>query len=68
MSGILFGRPADNAFREEYHRRLTAAVADPALPILADVSVGHALPRCILPLGVPATVDAQAQTITFGGA
>lgn len=68
VSGILFGRPADNAFREEYHRRLTAAVADPALPILADVSVGHALPRCILPLGVPATVDAQAQTITFGGA
>lgn len=66
VSGILFGRPMDNVHREEYHRRLAAAVDDPSLPILADVSVGHALPRCILPFGVNARVDAQAQTITFG--
>ena len=65
VSGILFGRPMDNVHRKEYHRRLAAAVDDPALPILADVSVGHALPRCILPFGVNARVDAQAQTITF---
>lgn len=65
VSGILFGRPMDNVHREEYHRRLAAAVEDPSLPILADVSVGHALPRCILPFGVNARVDAQAQTITF---
>ena len=65
VSGVLFGRPMDNVYREEYHRRLVAAVDDPALPILADVSVGHALPRCILPFGVNARVDAQAQTITF---
>ena len=65
VSGILFGRPMDNVHREEYHRRLAEAVDDPALPILADVSVGHALPRCILPFGVNARVDAQAQTITF---
>lgn len=65
VSGILFGRPMDNVHREEYHRRLAAAVDDPSLPILADVSVGHALPRCILPFGVNARVDAQARTITF---
>lgn len=65
VSGILFGRPMDNVHREEYHRRLAAAVDDPALPILADVSVGHAPPRCILPFGVNTRVDAQAQTITF---
>lgn len=65
VSGILFGRPMDNVHREEYHRWLAAAVDDPSLPILADVSVGHALPRCILPFGVNARVDAQAQTITF---
>lgn len=65
VSGILFGRPMDNVHREEYHRRLAAAVEDPSLPILADVSVGHALPRCILPFGVNARVDARAQTITF---
>ena len=65
VSGILFGRPMDNVHREEYHRRLAAAVDDPSLPILADVSVGHALPRGILPFGVNARVDAQAQTIAF---
>lgn len=66
VSGVLFGRPMDNVYREEYHRRLVAAVDDPSLSILADVSVGHALPRCILPFGVKAEVDARAQTITFG--
>ena len=65
VSGILFGRPMDNVHRKEYHRRLMEAVDDPALSILADVSVGHALPRCILPFGVNARVDAQAQTIAF---
>lgn len=68
VSGVLFGRPVDNVHREEYHRRLVQAADDPSLPILADVSVGHALPRCILPFGVPARVDAAAQTITFAGA
>lgn len=68
VSGVLFGRPMDNVYREEYHRLLVQTVDDPALPILADVNVGHALPRCILPFGVNAAVDAAAQTITFGGA
>ena len=66
VSGVLFGRPMDNVYLEEYHRRLVAAADDAALPILAQVSVGHALPRCILPFGVNARVDAQARTITFG--
>ncbi|HJA25536.1 MAG TPA: LD-carboxypeptidase [Candidatus Fournierella merdigallinarum] len=66
VNGVLFGRPMDNVYLEEYHRRLVAAADDAALPILAQVSVGHALPRCILPLGVPARVDAAGQTITFG--
>ena len=68
VSGVLFGRPMDNVYREEYYRLLVQTVDDPALPILADLNVGHALPRCILPFGVNAAVDAAAQTITFGGA
>ena len=68
VSGVLFGRPMDNVYREEYHRLLVQTVDDPALPILADLNVGHALPQCILPFGVNAAVDAAAQTITFGGA
>lgn len=65
VNGVIFGRPMDNVWRQEYHRLLVQTVDDPALPILADVDVGHALPRCILPFGVRATVDAAAKTITF---
>jgi muramoyltetrapeptide carboxypeptidase LdcA involved in peptidoglycan recycling len=33
--------------------------------IVFNLNVGHALPRCIVPFGVPAHVDAAEQTIKF---
>ena len=66
ISGILVGKPMDEVYREEYHRILVEEVDDPALPILANLNIGHALPRCIIPFGVEAHVDAAAQRITFG--
>ncbi len=66
VSGILVGKPMDEVYQEEYHRILVETVADPDLPILANLNIGHALPRCILPFGVNARVDAEAQRITFG--
>ena len=36
-----------------------------ALPVVCGLNAGHALPRCIVPLGVPARVDVQAQKIEF---
>ena len=65
VNGLLIGKPMDERYQTEYHEILREVVDDPALPILANLNVGHATPRCILPLGVPATVDADAQTITF---
>ena len=65
ISGILAGKPIDGTYSEEYRRILVEEVDDPSLPILWDLNVGHANPRCILPLGVPAHVDAQAQRIEF---
>ena len=66
ISGILVGKPMDQVYQEEYHRILVETVADPDLPILANLNIGHALPRCILPFGKNARVDAEAQRITFG--
>ena len=40
-------------------------MADPTLPIVANVNIGHATPRCIIPFGVDAVVDANRQQITF---
>lgn len=65
VSGILMGKPADETYFENYKQLLCAVVNDPALPIVANLSVGHANPRAIVPFGVHATVDAEAQEICF---
>lgn len=65
INGILVGKPMDQIYQEEYHAIIREVVDDPALPILCNLNVGHALPRCIVPFGVPAKVDALAQKITF---
>ena len=67
VSGVLVGKPMDEAFEADYKRALTDVIADPALPVVCNLNVGHATPRCIVPFGVNATVDARAQRIRFNG-
>ena len=55
----------DELYFEEYKKILVEEVADPTLPIVANVNIGHATPRCIIPFGVDAVVDANRQQITF---
>lgn len=65
ISGIICGKPMDELYFEEYKKILVEEVADPTLPIVANVNIGHATPRCIIPFGVDAVVDANRQQITF---
>lgn len=65
VSGLLIGKPMDGAFDAEYRAILREVVDDPAKPILCNIPVGHAMPRCILPFGVDAEVDAEKQVIRF---
>ena len=65
VSGILVGKPMDEAFDSEYRSLLVKTVNDPNLPIVCNVNVGHAMPRCIIPFGVDATVDVSRQIIRF---
>lgn len=65
VTGVVAGKPMDGAFHEEYKKILAEFARPRGLPVLANVSVGHAQPRAIVPLGVTATVDADAQTIVF---
>jgi len=65
LSGILAGKPMDEKYAAEYKKILVETVDHPALPILWNLNVGHATPRCIVPFGVPAAVDADAQSIRF---
>ena len=65
ISGVLVGKPMDEKYDIDYRQILLDAIDNPSLPVLWNINVGHALPRCIIPLGRKATVDADAQTITF---
>ncbi len=65
VSGVLAGKPIDRVYEKEYCQLLTDVIGDPDLPIVANIPVGHAQPRCIIPFGPEATVDAVAQRIVF---
>lgn len=65
VNGVLLGKPMDGTYDAEYREILLDTVADKRLPILANLSIGHATPRAIIPFGVKATVDATAQRISF---
>ena len=57
MIGILFGKPIDGVYEQEYKQLLVDTIDDPALPVICNIYIGHAQPRCIIPFGVEAKVD-----------
>ncbi|MBR3396863.1 MAG: LD-carboxypeptidase [Lachnospiraceae bacterium] len=65
VSGLLIGKPMDEAYADDYKKLLVSVIDDSTLPILWNVNIGHALPRCIIPFGVNAAADAGKQVIVF---
>ena len=65
ISGVLCGKPMDEVYFEEYKKIITEVINDPALPVAANINIGHAAPRCIIPFGVNAMVDTDRQLIRF---
>ena len=65
INGILVGKPIDETYYEEYKRLLISETGKPNLPIIYNVNIGHATPRCIIPLGAEARVDTKEQVIRF---
>lgn len=65
ISGLLVGKPQNETYYNEYKEVLLTEISNKDLPILYNINIGHATPRCIIPFGVDAKVDANAQTITF---
>ena len=62
---ILCAIGGDETYADEYKKLLIKIINDPKLPVLCNINIGHATPRCIIPFGVNATVDADRQVITF---
>lgn len=65
VNGVLVGKPMDETYYEEYKKVLIETIDNPALPVVYNVNVGHALPRCIIPFRIEATVDVEKQKINF---
>ena len=66
VNGVLAGKPMDETYAEEYRQLLVEVIGQPDLPIVFNLNIGHAMPRCIMPFGVEAAVDAEKQIIRFG--
>ena len=65
VSGVLAGKPMDETYSEEYRKLLIRVIDNPELPIVFNLNIGHAMPRCIIPFGVEAEVDTDSQVIRF---
>ena len=52
----------DRQCEDVYKQLLVEVLDDPALPVVCNLNIGHAAPRCILPFGVRACVDAVSYT------
>ena len=65
VSGVLAGKPMDETYAAEYKQLLKEVIGDPDLPVVFNVNIGHAMPRCIMPFGRDAEVNAEKQVIRF---
>jgi muramoyltetrapeptide carboxypeptidase LdcA involved in peptidoglycan recycling len=65
VSGVLIGKPMDRTYEQEYKQQLTEAIDRPQLPIVCNINIGHAQPRCIIPFGAEAHIDTEKQVISF---
>ena len=65
LSGVLIGKPVDETYFEEYKKVLKEVIDNPSIPVVVNVNVGHATPRCIVPFGKHAKVDVSKQEIIF---
>lgn len=65
VSGVLVGKPQDEAYYQEYKSILTEVIDNEKLPIVYNVNFGHANPRCALQYGALAKVDMKQKKISL---
>lgn len=69
LSGIIVGKPMDEAYYEEYKEAIFQVVAVEEkltkLPILYNVNFGHSMPIGVIPYGIQAELDCERKSITL---
>lgn len=57
VAAVLVGKPQDEMYYLEYKQVWLEATEQYGLPIIYNVNIGHAAPRCILPYGGDVSLD-----------
>lgn len=62
-SGVLFGKPQDEQYLEEYNQIIKEELAD--CNVLVNLNFGHSYPRCIVPYNLNCKVDFDKKQVTI---
>ena len=65
ISGLILGDFSENGPRDKLNDLVQERFASASFPILSGAPVGHGRRNLTLPLGLPATLDAGAGTLTY---
>lgn len=68
LSGIIFGKPYDEVYYEEYNLTIRKVLAEfklEELPVLVNMSFGHTEPKFCLPYGALAQINCDAKSFTI---
>jgi len=69
INGVLFGKPYDNKYYDEYKLAIVKVVRDELklhdLPIICNMNFGHTAPMMILPYGAMAEIDSDNRTFSI---
>ncbi len=63
VKGVLFGKPMDEKYYDEYKTILSDVAEKHQLPIAYNLNFGHSMPRMILPLGGVAELNSVSHSI-----
>lgn len=63
ISAVLVGKPADEAYYEEYKGVIREVIGNVNLPVMYNLNFGHAYPRCVIPYGLEAEVNFDEKTV-----
>jgi muramoyltetrapeptide carboxypeptidase LdcA involved in peptidoglycan recycling len=67
-SGVVFGKPFNNKYYDEYKPMIIKALSEYGcgdLPVLYNLSFGHCEPKFCIPIGAKAEIDCERKSFTI---
>ncbi len=68
MAGLILGGFTEGDPRDRVHRVVAELFRNQGIPVLAGLDAGHVPDNPTLPLGIPATLDAEGRCLQYHGA